>query len=95
MVVAVSSGWDQVIKLVLRPRVGELLVNTFWLEAITLPVAAVLGVTLAWITERSILPGVALVVGADGGAAGHSGVRPELCVEQRLARSCMGCPARW
>jgi iron(III) transport system permease protein len=55
-VVALSSGWDQVAKLVLRPRVGELLVNTFWLEAITLPVAAVLGVVLAWITERTILP---------------------------------------
>ena len=57
VVVAVTSGWDQVMKLVIRPRVGELLINTVWLEAITLPVAAVLGVGLAWITERTVLPG--------------------------------------
>lgn len=55
--VAVTSGWDQMVKLAFRPRVGELLANTFWLELITLPLAAVLGVTLAWITERTRLPG--------------------------------------
>lgn len=55
--VAVLSGWDQVAKLVFRPRVGELLVNTIWLELITLPVASGLGVVLAWITERTALPG--------------------------------------
>lgn len=54
--VAISSGWDQVLSLVFRPRVAELLINTIWLEAITLPAAAVLGVGLAWITERTALP---------------------------------------
>jgi len=57
IVVALSSGWDQVAKLVFRPRIGELLVNTIWLEAITLPAASVLGVALAWLTERTELPG--------------------------------------
>ena len=33
--VVVSSGWDQVVTLVFRPRVAELLVNTFLLLAIT------------------------------------------------------------
>jgi iron(III) transport system permease protein len=54
--VAVSSGWDKVASLVFRPRVAELLINTIWLEAITLPAAAMLGVGLAWITERTALP---------------------------------------
>jgi iron(III) transport system permease protein len=57
VVVAVRSGWAQVVTLVFRPRIGELLVNTIWLEAITLPVASVLGIALAWITERTALPG--------------------------------------
>jgi iron(III) transport system permease protein len=55
--VAALSGWDQIARLVFRPRVGELLVNTIWLEAITLPLASALGVALAWITERTVLPG--------------------------------------
>ena len=54
--VAVSNGWDNTVKLVFRPRVGELLLNTMWLEAITLPVASALGVGLAWLTERTALP---------------------------------------
>ena len=54
--VALAAGWEQVRTLVFRPRVAELLINTIWLEAITLPAAAVLGVGLAWITERTALP---------------------------------------
>ena len=57
LAVAVTSGWDQVVKLVFRPRVAELLLNTLWLEAIALPVSAGLGVGLAWITERCDLRG--------------------------------------
>jgi iron(III) transport system permease protein len=57
VVVAVTSGWDQMVRLVFRPRVLELLVNTIWLEAIALPIAALLGVALAWITERTMLAG--------------------------------------
>lgn len=50
-------GWAQIAALVLRPRVGELLVNTVLLVLITLPLCVVLGVALAWLTERSNLPG--------------------------------------
>ncbi|HVY52676.1 MAG TPA: iron ABC transporter permease [Devosia sp.] len=55
--VALTSGWEQIVKLVFRPRVGELIANTIWLEAITLPLASILGVALAWLTERTTLPG--------------------------------------
>ncbi|MDB5541331.1 MAG: Ferric iron transporter, permease protein [Devosia sp.] len=54
--VAIDSGWDTVRQMVFRPRVGELLVNTFLLELVTLPIAIVLSVALAWLTERSTLP---------------------------------------
>ncbi|MGE7957499.1 ABC transporter permease [Pseudomonas sp. NPDC089530] len=50
-------GWTAIEALVFRPRVAELLVNTLLLVAITLPLCVVLGVTLAWLTERSNLPG--------------------------------------
>ncbi|MEP7240696.1 MAG: iron ABC transporter permease, partial [Devosia sp.] len=55
--VAVSVGWDEVVRLVIRPRILELLLNTFWLELLVLPLAAGLGVALAWITERTNVPG--------------------------------------
>jgi iron(III) transport system permease protein len=55
--VATGSGWDEMVRLILRRRVAELLFNTLWLEVITLPLAAVLGVGLAWITERTAIPG--------------------------------------
>jgi iron(III) transport system permease protein len=54
---AIGAGWDNVVRLVIRPRVGELLVNTMWLELITLPVTTALAVGLAWITERTALAG--------------------------------------
>ncbi len=54
---AVHTGWDTVVALVFRPRVGELLVNTALLVALTVPLCAVLAVALAWLTERSDLPG--------------------------------------
>jgi iron(III) transport system permease protein len=42
---------------VFRPRVGELLVNTALLVLLTVPITIVLAVALAWLTERSDLPG--------------------------------------
>ncbi|PTT31623.1 iron ABC transporter permease [Pseudomonas sp. HMWF021] len=51
------TGWATIETLVFRPRVGELLVNTVLLVLITLPLCIVLGTTLAWLTERSNLPG--------------------------------------
>jgi iron(III) transport system permease protein len=54
--VAIDSGWDTVAALVFRPKVGQLIVNTLALVAVTLPVAIVLSVGLAWLTERTDLP---------------------------------------
>lgn len=55
--VGVQSGWDVVAALVFRPRVGELLLNTMALVVLTVPVCIVLSLALAWLTERSDLPG--------------------------------------
>ncbi|MDY0832564.1 ABC transporter permease [Pseudomonas sp. SED1] len=50
-------GLAQIEALVWRPRVGELLVNTVLLVVITLPLCILLGIALAWLTERTDLPG--------------------------------------
>jgi iron(III) transport system permease protein len=55
--IAIDTGWSTVKTLVFRPRVGELLVNTALLVVFTLPLCAIIGVTLAWLTERTALPG--------------------------------------
>ncbi|ELH4239644.1 MULTISPECIES: ABC transporter permease [Serratia] len=55
--VAFETGWQTVKALVFRPRVAELLLNTLLLVVLTLPICAVLGVALAWLTERTTLPG--------------------------------------
>lgn len=57
ILVAVQSGWDTIVTLVYRPRVGELLINTLLLVLFTVPLCVLLGVALAWLTERSDLPG--------------------------------------
>ena len=54
--VGLQAGWQMVAALVLRPRVGELLVNTMLLTVITVPLCAALAIALAWLTERSNLP---------------------------------------
>lgn len=55
--VAVQTGWATVWALVFRPRVGELLVNTVLLVILTVPITVLLSVALAWLTERTDLPG--------------------------------------
>lgn len=55
--VAWYTGWATIEAMIFRPRVGELLINTVLLVLITLPLCIVLGTTLAWLTERSNLPG--------------------------------------
>ena len=55
--VGVQTGWDTAYALIFRPRVGELLVNTGLLVVLTVPLCVVLAVALAWLTERSDLPG--------------------------------------
>ncbi|KAA3451122.1 iron ABC transporter permease [Mesorhizobium sp. SARCC-RB16n] len=58
--IAVQTGWETVSALVFRPRVGELVVNTGLLVLLAVPIAITLSVTLAWLTERSNLPGARL-----------------------------------
>ncbi|MGL3806349.1 ABC transporter permease [Paeniglutamicibacter sp. R2-26] len=53
----VSTGWDTVVELVIRPRVGELLLNTILLVVATVPLCLVLGVGGAWLVERTTLRG--------------------------------------
>lgn len=55
--IAIQSGWHSIVQLVFRPRVAELLLNTLMLVLITLPLCIALSVALAWLTERSTLPG--------------------------------------
>jgi iron(III) transport system permease protein len=58
--ITIQTGRDEVIALVFRPRVGELLINTLLLEVCTIPLSILLAVTLAWLTERSDIPGARL-----------------------------------
>ena len=55
--VAIETGWPTVSALVFRPRVGELLVSTALLLLLTVPLCMVVGVGLAWLIERTDLPG--------------------------------------
>ena len=61
--VALQTGWDTAYSLIFRPRVGELLINTVLLVLVTVPLCALLAVSLAWLTERSDLPGARLWAG--------------------------------
>lgn len=58
--IAVQTGWETASSLIFRPRVGELLVNTVLLLALTIPLSIALSVMLAWLTERTDLPGARL-----------------------------------
>lgn len=53
----VTTGWTQAYELLARPRVGELLRNTIGLVVITVPLCVVIGVGVAWLVERTDLPG--------------------------------------
>lgn len=55
--VAVQNGWQTIVAMVVRPRVGELLINTVLLVVLTVPLCVLVGVALAWLTERTDLPG--------------------------------------
>jgi len=54
---ALSIGWGQVEELLFRHFVGALLVNTLTLMAVATLACAVLGVAVAWLVERTDLPG--------------------------------------
>jgi iron(III) transport system permease protein len=53
----IDTGWETAKALIFRPRVAELLSNTFWLILLAVPGCVITGVTLAWFTERSALRG--------------------------------------
>jgi iron(III) transport system permease protein len=55
--VGFNTGWATASALIFRPRVGELLVNTGLLVLLTVPICVSLALALAWLTERSDLPG--------------------------------------
>lgn len=52
-----STGWDEVRRLLFRPFVGRLLVNTTSLVAVGTIACTILGVAVAWFVERTDLPG--------------------------------------
>ncbi|MEN4479370.1 iron ABC transporter permease [Mycolicibacterium cosmeticum] len=52
-----STGPTRVYELVVRPRVGELLVNTVGLVVLTVPICLAVGVGAAWLVERTDVPG--------------------------------------
>ncbi|PXX66291.1 iron(III) transport system permease protein [Nocardia tenerifensis] len=53
----VAVGPGEAAELVFRPRVGQLLRNTVGLVVCTVPICVVLGVGLAWVIERTDVPG--------------------------------------
>lgn len=53
---AVQTGWSEGWALIVRPRVGELLVNTLLLEVLAVPLAIAVAGALAWLVERTDLP---------------------------------------
>lgn len=53
----IATGPETAYKLIARPRVGALLGNTVLLVLITVPICAVLALALAYLTERTDLPG--------------------------------------
>ncbi len=57
---AVATGWDTAVTLIFRGRVAELMVDTILLVLLTIPICTLLAVTLAWLTERTDLPGARL-----------------------------------
>lgn len=56
----ISTGPARTYELVVRPRVGELLLNTTGLVVVTVPLCVVLGVGAAWLVERTDVAGAAV-----------------------------------
>jgi iron(III) transport system permease protein len=53
----VETGWATAAALIFRPRVGDLLANSLLLIVLAVPFCTVLALALAWLVERSDLPG--------------------------------------
>lgn len=58
--VTYDVGWEMVRTLVFRPRMAELVLSTFYLEIFTIPLSIAVAVGLAWLTERTDIPGAQL-----------------------------------
>jgi iron(III) transport system permease protein len=56
----VTTGPARAADLLLRPRIGELLLNTAGLVVVTVPLCVVIGVGAAWLVERTDVAGRAL-----------------------------------
>ncbi len=56
-VATVTVGWHEAYRLIVRPRVGELLSNTTRLLLAAVPLCAMIGTAAAWLVERTTLPG--------------------------------------
>lgn len=54
--VLLETGWTTASALIFRPWVAELVLNTLLLEILAVPLAIVLSLALAWLTERTDLP---------------------------------------
>lgn len=54
--IAVDSGWQTVVEMVFRRKVGQLLLNSALLLGLALPLCLVLSVALAFLVERTDLP---------------------------------------
>jgi iron(III) transport system permease protein len=57
VVATAATGWNDSMSLVLRPRVGELLLNTVLLVVVSVPLCVALGVGAAWLVDRTALWG--------------------------------------
>lgn len=51
-----GMGWPQLVALLWRPRVGELLVSTVLLVLLGVPLTLVIGTGAAWLVERTRIP---------------------------------------
>jgi iron(III) transport system permease protein len=56
----ISTGPSRTYELVVRPRVGELLVNTVGLVVVTVPLCLIIGIGAAWLVERTDVIGAAV-----------------------------------
>lgn len=56
-VATLSVGASEAYRLIVRPRVGELLANTLGLVFAAVPLCAAIGIGAAWLVERTALPG--------------------------------------
>ncbi|MGI8475464.1 MAG: ABC transporter permease, partial [Thermomicrobiales bacterium] len=54
---AAAIGWHEAVRLLIRPRVGTLLSNTLRLMAVVTVACGALGLGVAWVVERTDLPG--------------------------------------